>query len=162
MNSNRNRLIHIEAVESVPITCPACAAELGSIDLEHLGQHLLWEEMFEAIDIDPPAEAGSAAEAGVTHGKCPSCGAALVSFLVLFECDRGEDAPAEEPRLSAALHAATFTGWAMIEHTHGGAAVTEHLFGPIPGEHAEVAFDRLREILPDLPRPGVASEENVL
>ena len=92
----------------------------------------------------------------------PEPSAELASFVIAFQRDGAIAEVVAPPRLSLALHGASFTAWALIEHTHGGAAVTEHLFGPILGEHAEAAFDRLREILPDLPRPAVASEENVL
>lgn len=161
MNKSANRLIHTEPAETIPVTCPHCAAALGTIDardLEELRRVVVraWKR-----DDDEPLCA-DCAEISMIRSACPSCGTELVLFLVLFECDRGEDAPAEEPRLSAALHAASFISWAMIECAHDGVAIAEHVFGPILGEHGALAYERIREILPDLPRPGVASEENVL
>ena len=154
MNKHTNRLIHIEAAATIPVTCPHCAAALGMIDAHSLGQRMLWErESGEPLSIAQPADAGLSAEAGVTHGKCPSCGTALTSFWVMFERSCGGDAPDEAPRLSAALHAGSFTGWTMIEHTRGGFEVCEHLFGPVADADAGEAFARIREILPDLPRP---------
>ena len=148
-----NRLIHVEPVETIPVTCPKCAAALGAIDGHNLAQRGLWEREHEPLSIAQPSDPGLAAEAGLVRGACPACSAELVEFWILFERDRGVDSAAVAPRLSSALHAATFTGWAMIECRKNGFDVVQHQFGPILDEQADEAFERLRELLPDLPRP---------
>ena len=148
-----NRLIHVEAVETIPVTCPHCAAALGAIDVHDLGQRLLWEREHEPLSIAQPADTACAAEAGLVRGTCPSCSAELVEFWILFERNRGAGAVAVAPRLSAALHAATFTGWTMIEYRKNGFDVVQHCFGPVEDGRADAAFERIREILNDLPRP---------
>ena len=155
-NASMNRLIHIEPAETTPVTCPHCAAALGAIDVRNLAQRRLWERESETLSIAQPADAGLSAEAGLVRGACPACGVELAAFVIAFQRDRSEGGADEAPRLSLAMHGASFTAWAVIEHWKNGFEVTEHLFGPILGEHATEAFDRLREIVPDLPRPEAA------
>lgn len=148
-----NRLIHVEPVESIPVTCPKCAAALGRIDVQNLAQRRLWERESEPLSIAQPSDTAIGADAGLIRGACPACEAELVEFWISFERNRGAGAVAVAPRLSAALHAATFTGWAMIEHRKNGFDVVEHCFGPVEHEQAAEAYERIREILNDLPRP---------
>ena len=148
-----NRLIHVEAVETIPVTCPHCAAALGVIDVHNLAQRRLWEREQEPLSIAQPTDTAVGADAGLILGACPACAAELVKFWILFERDAGVDSAAVAPRLSAATHAATFTGWAMIEHRKNGFDVVQHQFGPVEDERADEAFARIREILNDLPRP---------
>lgn len=148
-----NRLIHIEPAETIPITCPRCAAALGTIDVQNLAQRRLWERESEPLSIAQPSDTALAAEAGLIRGACPACKAELAAFWISFEHDAGVDSAAVAPRLSAAMHAATFTGWAMIEHQKNGFEVVEHCFGPVLDEQAAEAYERIREILNDLPRP---------
>ena len=150
-----NRLIHTEAVETIPVTCPKCAAALGAIDVHNLAQRRLWERESEPLSIRQPSDTAIGADAGLIRGACPACSAELVEFWILFERNRGVGAMAVAvaPRLSAALHAARFTGWAMIQHRKNGFDVVEHCFGPVQDEQAAEAYERIREILNDLPRP---------
>lgn len=148
-----NRLIHIEPAETIAVTCPKCGAALGVIDVHNLGQRRLWEHESTPLSIAQPTDKGLAAEAGLIRGACPACKAELAAFWILFEHDAGVDSAAVAPRLSAAMHAATFTGWAMIQHRKNGFEVVEHCFGPVEDGRADEAFEQIREILNDLPRP---------
>ena len=148
-----NRLIHIEPAETIPITCPRCAAALGTIDVQNLAQRRLWERESEPLSIAQPSDTALAAEAGLIRGACPACSAELAAFWILLERDAGVGSVAVAPRLSLAMHGASFTAWAAIEHRRNGFDVVEHVFGPILDEHADEAFERIREILSDLPRP---------
>lgn len=148
-----NRLIHVEAVETIPITCPRCAAALGTIDVQNLAQRRLWERESEPLEIAQPADTAIGADAGLILGACPACEAELAAFWILFERNCGTGAADVAPRLSAALHAASFTAWAMIECQKNGFEVVEHCFGPVLDEQAAEAYERIREILNDLPRP---------
>ena len=154
MNLKTNRLIHTEPAEIIPVTCPKCAAALGTIDVQNLGQRRLWEHESTPLLIAQPSDPGLAAEAGLVRGACPACAAELAAFWILFQRDGGKDSGDAAPRLSQAFHGASFTAWALIEHRKDGFDVAEHVFGPILDEHAGEAFERLREILPDLPRPA--------
>ena len=153
MNMKTNRLIHIEAVETIPVTCPKCAAALGAIDVHNLAQRGLWERGHAPLSIAQPTDPAIGADAGLIRGACPACSAELASFWILYERNCGAGAVAVAPRLSAAMHAATFTGWAIIEHRKNGFDVVEHCFGPVEHEQAAEAYERIREILNDLPRP---------
>ncbi len=154
-----NRLIHTEPAESIPVTCPHCAVALGTIDVQNLGQRRLWEHESTPLSIAQPSDTALAAEAGLIRGTCPACAAELASFWIAFRRDRGVDSTDEAPRLSLAMHGASFTAWVVIEGQKNGWDVVEHEFGPILDEHAEAAFERLREILPDLPRPAPSASE---
>ena len=137
----------------LPITCPSCAASLGTIDVQNLAQRRAWGIAISALDIAAPDDPGLTAEAGLIRGACPSCDAELAAFWVTFKRDRDRGADrADEPlpRLSLALHGPAFAGWAMIEHEDGS---VEHLFGPVADERAEEAFDYVRDFMTDLPRP---------
>ena len=153
MNMKTNRLIHVESVETIPVTCPHCAAALGTIDVQNLARRRLWERESEPLSIAQPSDPAIGADAGLIRGACPACKAELAAFWILFERNAGVDSAAVAPRLSAAMHAAAFTGWTMIEHRKNGFDVVQHEFGPILDEQADEAFERIREILPDLPRP---------
>ena len=148
-----NRLVHIEPAETIPVTCPKCGAALGTIDVQNLSQRQLWEREHEPLSISQPADPAVGADAGLIRGACPSCSAELAAFWILFERNRGAGAVAVAPRLSAALHAATFTGWTIIECRKNGFDVVQHQFGPILDEQADEAYEIIREILPDLPHP---------
>ncbi len=150
MNMKTNRLIHIEPVETIPVTCPGCAAALGTIDVQNLSQRRLWEREHAPLSIAQPTNPAIGAEAGLIRGACPACAVELAEFWITFYRDHGAD---EAPRLSLAMHGASFTAWALIEHQKNNWDVVEHVFGPILDEHAEAAFERIREILNDLPRP---------
>ena len=140
--------------DRLPITCPACAASLGTIDVQNLDQRRSWGIAISALDVAAPDDPGLTAEAGLIRGACPSCSAELAAFWVTFRRDRdcGADR-ADEPRLSLALHGTAFAGWAMIEYQDAGAECIEHLFGPVKDAHAEEAFDYVRDFMTDLPRP---------
>ena len=153
MNMKTNRLIHVEAVETIPVTCPHCAAALGMIDVQNPAQRRLWEHENEPLSIAQPSDTAIGADAGLTRGACPACKAELVEFWILFERNAGWESAAVAPQLSAAMHAAAFTGWTMIEHRKNGFDVIEHCFGPVEDDRADEAFARIRKILPDLPRP---------
>ncbi|WP_461446301.1 hypothetical protein [Metallibacterium scheffleri] len=153
MNASMNRLIHVEPVETIPVTCPNCAAALGTIDVHSLEQRMLWERESEPLSIAQPKDAAVAAEAGMIHGACLACSAELTAFWIAFERDRGVNAAAVAPRLSAALHAGSFTAWTVIEHRKFCGDVVEHHFGPVTAADADEAFARIREILADLSRP---------
>ena len=138
----------------LPITCPACAASLGTIDVQNLDQRRSWGIAISSLDIEAPDDPTLTAEAGLIRGACPACDAELAAFWVTFKRDRDRDADrADEPQspsLSLALHGSAYAGWAMIEHADKS---IEHLFGPVADEHAEEAFDYVRNFLTDLPRP---------
>ena len=138
--------------DRLPITCPSCAASLGTIDEKNLDQRRSWGIAISSLDIEAPDDPGLAAEAGLIRGECPACATELAAFWVTFrrDCDRGADRADEPPRLSLALHGGAFAGWAMIEHADGS---IEHLFGPVLDRNAEEAFDYVRDFLHDLPRP---------
>ena len=148
-----NRLIHIERAETMPVTCPKCAAALGTIDVRNLAQRRLWEHEQEPLSIAQPSDPALAAEAGLVRGACPACSAELASFWIAFRRDRGADSADVAPRLSLAMHGASFTAWGVIEGQKNGFDVVEHVFGPVEDERADEAFERIREILSDLPRP---------
>ena len=138
---------------ALPITCPSCAASLGTIDVQNLAQRRAWGIAISALDVAAPDDPTLTAEAGLIRGACSACGSELAAFWVTFKRDRDRGADwADEPlpRLSLALHGETFAGWAMIEHADGS---VEHLFGPVADERAEEAFDYVRALLTDLPRP---------
>ena len=138
----------------LPITCPACAASLGTIDAKNLDQRRDWGIAISALDIAAPDDPNLTAEAGLIRGACPACATELAAFWVTFKRDRGADRADEPlPRLSLALHGGAFAGWAMIEYQDAGAECIEHLFGPVADEHAEEAFEYVRGFLADLPRP---------
>lgn len=158
MTMKANRLIHLEPVETIPVMCPHCAAELGTIDVQNLAQRRLWERESEPLSIAQPSDPAICAEAGLIRGACPACAAELAAFWILFERNCGAGAMAVAPHLSSALHAATFTGWTMIEHRKNGFDVVEHMFGPIIDAQADEAFERLREILLDLPQPEAKTD----
>ena len=153
MNMKTKRLIHVESVETIPVTCPHCAAALGTIDVQNLARRRLWERESEPLEISQPSDTAIGADAGLIRGACPACKAELAAFWILFERNAGVNSADVAPRLSAAMHAASFTAWAMIEHRKNGFDVVEHTFGPIHDEQADEAFARIREILNDLPRP---------
>ena len=116
----------------LPITCPSCAASLGTIDVQNLAQRRAWGIAISALDIAAPDDPNLTAEAGLIRGECPSCDAELAAFWVTFRRDCGADRADEPlPRLSLALHGPAFAGWAMIEHEDGS---IEHLFGPVRDE----------------------------
>lgn len=159
MNLKTSRLIHVEPADTIPVTCPHCGAALGTIDVHNLSQRRLWEQENEPLSIAQPSDPALAAEAGLIRGVCPACKAELASFWIAFRRDRGVDSTDEAPRLSLAVHGASFTAWVVIEGQKNGWDVVEHVFGPILDAHADEAFERLREILPDLPRPEAATSE---
>ena len=137
----------------LPITCPSCAASLGTIDIANLDQRRAWGIAISALDIAAPDDPNLTAEAGLIRGACPACATELAAFWVTFRRDRDHGADrADEPlpRLSLALHGPAWAGWAMIEHEDGS---VEHLFGPVRDEFAEEAFDYVRNFLADLPLP---------
>ena len=140
--------------ENLPITCPSCAASLGTIDVANLDQRRAWGIAISALEVEAPDDPALTAEAGLIRGACPSCDAELAAFWVTFkrDRDRGADRADEpqSPRLSLALHGQAYAGWAMIEHADGS---VEHLFGPVADAHAEEAFEYVRDFLHDLPRP---------
>ena len=156
MNMKTNRLIHVEAVETIQVTCPRCAAALGTLDVQNPAERRLWERESKPLSIAQPSDPAIGADAGLILGACPACKAELAEFWILFERGAGVDSAAVVPRLCAALHGASFTAWTVIEHRKNGFEVVEHMFGPILDEQAEEAFERIRELLPDLPRPEAA------
>ena len=139
----------------LPITCPACAASLGTIDAQNLAQRRDWGVAISALDVAAPDDPNLTAEAGLIRGACPACGSELAAFWVTFRRDHSGADRADEPlpRLSLALHGGAYAGWAMIEYQDAGAECIEHLFGPVKDERAEEAFDYVRGFLADLPRP---------
>ena len=137
----------------LPITCPSCAASLGTIDVQNLAQRRAWGIAISALDIAAPDDPDLSAEAGLIRGECPSCSAELAAFWVTFKRDHGADRADEPARLSLALHGTAYAGWAMIETHEGGVDAVEHLFGPVADAHAEEAFEYVRGFLADLPRP---------
>ncbi len=138
---------------TLPITCPACSASLGTIDVQNLSQRRAWGIAISSLDIEAPEDPTLTAEAGLIRGACPACGSELAAFWVTFKRDHGADRADEPPRLSLALHGEAFAGWAMIEYQDAGAECIEHLFGPVADEHAEESFEYVRDFLHDLPRP---------
>ena len=144
--------------ENLPITCPSCAASLGTIDVANLAQRRAWGIAISSLEIEAPEDPTLTAEAGLIRGECPACDAELAAFWVTFkrDRDRGGADRADEPRLSLALHGEAFAGWAMIESQDNGVAAVEHLFGPVLDERAEEAFDYVRDFMTDLPRPEPA------
>ena len=141
--------------DRLPITCPACAASLGTIDEKNLDQRRAWGIAISALEIEAPEDPALSAEAGLIRGACPSCSAELAAFWVTFKRDRDGADHADEPaRLSLALHGQAYAGWAMIETHEGGVDAVEHLFGPVADAHAEEAFEYVRGFLADLPRPA--------
>ena len=142
--------------DRLPITCPSCAASLGTIDVANLAQRRAWGIAISSLDIEAPDDPTLVAEAGLIRGECPSCSAELAAFWVTFKRDRGGADRADEPQspsLSLALHGPAWAGWAMIEHEDGS---VEHLFGPVADAHAEEAFEYVRTFMTDLPRPEPA------
>ena len=139
----------------LPITCPACAASLGTIDVQNLDQRRSWGIAISALDIAAPDDPALTAEAGLIRGACPACSAELAAFWVTFRRDCGGADRADEPlpRLSLALHGQAYAGWAMIETHEGDVDAVEHLFGPVADAHAEESFDYVRTFMHDLPRP---------
>ena len=137
----------------LPITCPACAASLGTIDVQNLDQRRDWGIAISSLDIEAPDDPALVAEAGLIRGACPACGSELAAFWVTFKRDRDGADRADEPRLSLALHGQAYAGWAMIESHEGGVDAVEHLFGPVRDESAEEAFEYVRDFMTDLPRP---------
>ena len=136
---------------ALPITCPSCAASLGTIDVQNLDQRRSWGIAISALEIEAPEDPSLTAEAGLIRGACPSCSAELAAFWVTFRRDHsGADRADEPPRLSLALHGQAYAGWAMIEHEDGS---IEHLFGPVRDEFAEESFEYVRGFLADLPLP---------
>ena len=142
--------------DRLPITCPSCAASLGTIDVANLDQRRAWGIAISALEIEAPDDPDLTAEAGLIRGACPSCDAELAAFWVTFRRDHdcGADRADEPlPRLSLALHGGAYAGWAMIEYQDAGAECIEHLFGPVADARAEEAFDYVRDFMTDLPRP---------
>ena len=141
--------------DRLPITCPSCAASLGTIDVQNLPQRRAWGIAISALEIEAPDDPNLTAEAGLIRGACPSCGSELAAFWVTFRRDCGGADRADEPlpRLSLALHGPAFAGLAMIEYQDAGAECIEHLFGPVADARAEEAFDYVRDFLHDLPLP---------
>ena len=140
--------------DRLPITCPSCAASLGTIDVQNLDQRRAWGIAISALDIAAPDDPGLTAEAGLIRGECPSCSAELAAFWVTFKRDRDGGADrADEPSLSLALHGPAFAGWAMIETHDDGVTAIEHLFGPVLDRNAEEAFEYVRTFMHDLLRP---------
>ena len=139
----------------LPITCPSCAASLGTIDVQNLPQRRAWGIAISALDIAAPEDPALSAEAGLIRGACPACATELAAFWVTFKRDRdgGADRADEPPRLSLALHGGAYAGWAMIEYQDAGAECIEHLFGPVKDAFAEEAFDYVRAFMHDLPLP---------
>ena len=140
---------------ALPITCPSCAASLGTIDVQNLDQRRSWGIAISALEIEAPEDPSLTAEAGLIRGECPSCQTELAAFWVTFkrDRDRGADRADEPPRLSLALHGTAYAGWAMIEYHDDGVTAIEHLFGPVRDESAEEAFEYVRDFLHDLPLP---------
>ncbi|WP_297920246.1 hypothetical protein [Metallibacterium sp.] len=140
---------------TLPITCPACSASLGTIDVQNLSQRRAWGIAISSLDIEAPDDPALTAEAGLIRGACPSCDAELAAFWVTFKRDHGADRADEpqSPSLSLALHGEAYAGWAMIETHEGGVDCIEHLFGPVADERAEEAFEYVRDFMTDLPRP---------
>ena len=135
----------------LPITCPACAASLGTIDEKNLDQRRAWGIAISSLDIAAPDDPALTAEAGLIRGECPECNVELAAFWVTFRRNHsGADRADEPPRLSLALHGQAYAGWAMIEHEDGS---IEHLFGPVRDEFAEESFEYVRGFLADLPLP---------
>ena len=139
--------------DRLPITCPSCAASLGTIDVQNLPQRRAWGIAISALEIEAPDDPNLTAEAGLIRGACPACATELAAFWVTFKRDHGADRADEPARLSLALHGTAYAGWAMIETHEGGVDAVEHLFGPVADERAEEAFDYVRDFMTDLPRP---------
>ena len=140
--------------DRLPITCPSCAASLGTIDVSNLAQRRAWGIAISSLDIEAPDDPALTAEAGLIRGACPACGSELAAFWVTFKrcgADRADEP--QSPRLSLALHGPAYAGWAIIEYHDSGVTAIEHLFGPVKDQFAEEAFDYVRDFLDDLPRP---------
>ena len=148
-----NRLIHIEPVETIRVACPKCAAALGTIDVQNLAWRRLWARENSPLPISVAKDPQLDAAAGLIRGACPSCSAQLAEFWVFLDRNRGAGAATRSPRLSAATHNTTFTGWTMIEHLTDGFDVITHCFGPILDEQVDETFERISAILNDLPCP---------
>ena len=156
MNTKTKTKVATFTRDRLPITCPACAASLGTIDVQNLSQRRAWGIAISALDVAAPDDPTLTAEAGLIRGACSACGSELAAFWVTFKRDRDRGADwADEPlpRLSLALHGPAFAGWAMIEYQDDGVEAIEHLFGPVADEHAEEAFEYVRGFLADLPLP---------
>ena len=142
---------------TLPITCPACSASLGTIDVANLDQRHAWGIAISALEIEAPDDPALTAEAGLIRGACPACATELAAFWVTFRRDRDGGADrADEPQspsLSLALHGQAYAGWAMIETHEGGVDAVEHLFGPVLDRNAEEAFEYVRTFMHDLLRP---------
>ena len=157
MNAIQKPRIATFSRATLPITCPACSASLGTIDVQNLAQRRAWGIAISALEIEAPDDPNPTAEAGLIRGACPACATELAAFWVTFKRDRDGADHADEPaRLSLALHGPAFAGWAMIESQDNGVVAVEHLFGPVADEHAEEAFEYVRGFLADLPRPEPA------
>ena len=154
MNTTKTTEVATFRRAALPITCPSCAASLGTIDVQNLAQRRSWGIAISALEIEAPEDPTLTAEAGLIRGECPACDAELAAFWVTFkrDRDRGADRADEpqSPRLNLALHGPAFAGWAMIEHADKS---VEHLFGPVKDAHAEEAFEYVRTFMHDLPRP---------
>lgn len=154
---NKHRLIHIEPAETIPVTCPHCAAALGTIDGESPLKRASWERFTIPVWIEQPAEAGLSADAGLSRGTCPACNTPLATLHIRLGRAAAAGSADEAPRLSLVMHGAADTSWAMIEHHMKGFHIIEHVFGPIlDGEHVEEAFDPVLELASALPRPEAA------
>ena len=155
MNTTKTTEVATFRRAALPITCPSCAASLGTIDVQNLPQRRTWGIAISALDIAAPDDPALTAEAGLIRGECPACATELAAFWVTFRrnhsggADRADEPP--RPSLSLALHGGAYAGWAMIEHEDGS---VEHLFGPVRDEAAEEAFDYVRAFLHDLPLPA--------
>ena len=138
---------------NLPIICPHCSNSLGVIDENEIAARYAWAQAVTEQKLRGAyAPPGVATEASLIRGECPHCGSELAAISVIFRrADGGAD---EAPRLSIALHGASYTGWAMIETDAGGVSSIEHLFEPRPAHRAQGAVEFLEMfLLADLPRP---------
>ena len=148
--------IEIDAAQSIPIACPACATPLGTITAEAAGIGAsAWEREripLAVQQVDP----ARLVRAELVRGACPACSADLAAFSIVFRRSRGSDNP-DESRLSIAIHGRET--WAMVERRASGVEIVEHAVGPVLDEDAGAAFAALRTILPamsGLPRDAAA------
>ena len=147
--------IQIDPAHSIPITCPACSAPLGTITAAAGIGPAAWER--ERIPLSVlQVDASRLVRAELLRGSCPACSADLAAFALVFRRSRGSDNP-DTARLSIAVHGRDT--WAMLERRASGVEIVEHAIGPVLDKEAGAAFARLRLLLPAMscmPRDAAA------